>query len=106
MKHKDPYAFRLREAYYSSPDSFYRGQRIRSKIDYLQVHPGQLTRENLEALMLGPVRERLRRRDLRPEVFLVRSFRLNELVGRSDVVQLVSEAAEPMLNYFTFALDL
>jgi hypothetical protein len=106
MKHKEPYAFRLREAYYSSPDSFYRGQRIRSKIDYLQVHPGQLTRGNLETLILQPVRERLQRRDLRPEVFLVRSFRLNELVGKSDVVELVSKAAEPMLNYFTFALHL
>ncbi len=106
MKHKDPYAFRLREAYYSRPDSFYRGQRIGSKFDYLEVHPGQLTLENLESLILRPVRERLQRRDLRPEVFLVRRFRLNELVGRSDVVEIVSKAAEPMLNYFTFALHL
>jgi hypothetical protein len=99
-----PVVIRLREAYFHNPASSYKGQRIDRKVDYLEVHPSVLTSDNLETLILDPVRTRLKYNHLRPEVFLLRHFGLSEVIGNSSVVQDVSYAAELMLDYFNFAL--
>jgi hypothetical protein len=106
MKRKAPYVIRLREAYYRNPQSPYKGQRISEAIDYLEIHPRVVTMENLWKLIIEPVEARLARPELRPEIFLVRRFPLSELVGNSEVVSLVASAAEPMLRYLEFALEL
>jgi hypothetical protein len=105
MKSKSPYFIRLREAYYHNPDSSYKGQRIGTAVDYLEIHPKVVTIENLKNLIVDPVEVRLSKRQLRPEIFLVRKFKLSELVGNSEVVDMVASAAAPMLSYLEFALD-
>ena len=102
---EEPYAIRLREAYFHDPNSSYKGQRIDRKVDYLEVHPKLIAIDNVKELILDPLKERLRYRHLRPEIFLFRHFRLSEVVGNSKIVQDVAHAAESMLGYFTFALD-
>ncbi len=106
FERSDPYKLRLREAYYHNARSSYKGQRISGRTDFLEVHPHLLTSENVARFIIEPVRHRLEDPSLRPEVFLVRHFALNELVGRADVVDFVAEAARPMLPYLAFALDL
>jgi hypothetical protein len=106
MKAKHPYFIRLREAYYYDPHSPYKGQRISGRTDFLQIHPQVVSAENLSQLIIEPVEQRLTDPKLRPEIFLVRHFRLSELVGKSQVVDLVSSAAESMLDYLDFAIDL
>jgi hypothetical protein len=101
-----PYSIRLREAYYHDPQSSYKGQRISDKVDYLEIHPRVLTEANVSTLVIEPIRARLENPALRPEVFLVRHFRLSELVGNTGVVELVATAAGSMLGYLQFALDL
>lgn len=101
---KAPYLFRLREAYYHDPLSSYKGQRIAEKVDFLEVHPRIITAGNVEELIVQPIKARLSEPNRRPEAFLVRDFRLSELVGNSEVVSMVSSAAEPMLDYLEFAL--
>jgi hypothetical protein len=100
------YHFRLREAMYSDPDSSYKGQRIDSWLDYLQIHPSVLNKSNLGTLVVDPIRRRLQLSELRPELFLVRHFSLSELVGNSNIVSDVAAAAKPMLPYLRFALTL
>ncbi|MHB8843995.1 MAG: hypothetical protein ACYC7L_04540 [Nitrospirota bacterium] len=105
MKRKSPYFIRLREAYYHDPDSRYKGQRIGSAVDYLEIHPQAVTINNFDKLIIEPVAARLNKHELRPEIFLVRKFKLSELVGNSKVVDMVVSAAAPMLKYLEFALD-
>lgn len=95
---------RLREAYYSNPGSSYKGQRISHFVDYLEIHPSFIDRHNVSALIVEPIMERLRKGNSRPEIFLVRDFRLGELLGRNDVVQYVADAAGKMVRYLKFAL--
>jgi len=106
MKGSEPYLIRLREAHYKDPHSPYKGQRIGRFLDFLQVHPSIATANNIRQLIVEPMKERLRRRDLRPELFVIREFPLSQLVGNRDVVRLVASAALKMLKYVRFALDL
>lgn len=101
-----PYFIRLREAYYKDPDSPYKGQRIGRVRDFMVMHPGVITADNVNQLLVHPVKERLERSNLRPEVFVIRQFDLSELIGQRDVVERVAEAAERMLPYLSFALNL
>jgi hypothetical protein len=105
IRKDEPFVVRLREAHYQDPASSYKGQRIGRKVDYLEVHPRVLTTENVRQLIVEPTRRRLSKRNLRPEIFLVRHFQLSEVVGNSRVVETVAQAAESMLGYFQFALD-
>jgi hypothetical protein len=100
MKRRDPYVIR------HDPESSYKGQRISHFVDFLEIHPRVITANNVQQLVIEPVEVRLRRRDLRPEIFLVRNFNLSELVGNSKVVNTVAAAATPMLRYLDFALRL
>lgn len=102
---KEPYRIRLREARYANPDSSYKGQRISSRLDYLEVHPAVLNADNIQPLLIEPVLKRLKEKTLRPEIFLVRNFSLSELLGKTDTVALVTDAAKSMLPYVKFALD-
>ncbi len=106
MKRRDPYVIRLREAYYHDPKSPYKGQRISQAVDFIELHPRVVTVENLWKLIVEPMEVRLADPRLRPEMFLVRSFGISELVGDSDVVTRLASAAAPMLRYLDFALDL
>ncbi len=105
IKRREPFLIRLREAYFHNPEGFYKGQRIGARVDYLQVHPSVLNEQNLSHFIIEPIKQRLSYRHLRPEIFLVRHFRLSEVVGKSTVVATVANAAESMLGYFAFALD-
>ena len=101
----EPYAIRLREAYFHDPESAYKGRRIGRRADYLEVLPEILNRDNLHNFIIEPVAGRLNSQQLRPEICLVRRFGLTECVGNSNVVAMVASAAEPMLDYLEFALD-
>jgi hypothetical protein len=101
----DPFVVRLREAYYKDPHSPYKGQRIGRMVDFLNIHPRVLTAENVPQFIVDPIRQRFSMKNLRPEIFLIRHFQLSEVVGNSDVVAQVSDAAEQMLGYLNFALD-
>lgn len=98
------FAVRLREAYYANPKSSYKGQRIGRIRDFLEVHPREITPENLQTLVLDPIEQRFQARNLRPELFLVRYFTLKEVIGSKDVAALVARAAERMLPFLIFAL--
>lgn len=105
IRKDEPFIVRLREAHYKDPASSYKGQRIGRRVDHLEVHPRVLTTENVRQLIVEPTRQRLSKRNLRPEISLVRHFQLSEVVGNSRVVETVSQAAECMLEYFQFALE-
>jgi hypothetical protein len=102
----EQFLLRLREAYYFDPDSPYKGQRIQSYMDYLEFHPTFLKVENVRDLVSRPIQDRLGRKDLRPEIFLTRDFRLSEVVGESKIVEIVAAAAAKMIPYLKFALEL
>lgn len=104
ISQRDPFLIRLREAYYSNPRSSYKGQRISHFVDYLEIHPSFIDQHNINALIVEPIIKRLESDNSRPEIFLVRDFRLAELLGRNDVVQHVASAAEKMIRYLKFAL--
>lgn len=99
----EPFMLRLREARYRDPNSPYKGQSIKSTLDYLQCHSRAVTSENVRSLVVDPVRKRLDAVDLRPEIFFIRQFRLSELVGETDVVRKVARAAIAMLPYVEYA---
>lgn len=101
---KDPFLIRLREAYYAHPSSPYKGQQARRLRDIIEVHPSFLNEKNVESLIVDPVSKRLRRKNLRPELFLVRKFHPSELLSNPDAVHRVAEAAEKMVPYLQFAL--
>ncbi len=106
MKRKESYIIRLREAYYHDPSSPYKGQRISKGVDFMEIHPRAVKKDNLAKIITEPLEEHLRMHQLRPEIFLVRNFRLSEMVGNSDVVNMVASAAAPMMKYLDFALKL
>jgi hypothetical protein len=105
IRRDEPFVLRLREAYFRDPTSTYKGQRIGRVVDYMVIHPRVLTLSNMSQLVVEPTRKRLANPKLRPEIFLVRHFPLSEVVGNSRVVETVANAAERMLGYFQFALD-
>ena len=98
------FVVRLREAYYTDPKSSYKGRRIARTRDFLEVHPRKITATNLETLVLAPFAERLIARNFRAELFLVRYFTLEEVVGSENFAGLVASAAEKMLPFLEFAL--
>lgn len=99
----EPFVIRLREAHYLNPRSHYKGQRIKHTVDYLQCHSRVITAKNVRSLVVDQVRARLEENRFRPEIFFIRNFRLSELVGESDVVPKVAQAAVSMLPYVEFA---
>ncbi len=101
---REPFVIRLREAYYADPKSSYKGQRIDSWLDFVEVHPSFVTNENIHTVLIEPVAQRLKMKALRPEVFLVRNFALSELMGKSDAVEQVAAAAKKMVPYLRWAL--
>lgn len=102
---KEPFRIRLREARYANPGSSYKGQRISSRLDYLEVHPAILNADNIHQFLVEPITKRLKEKKLRPEIFLVRSFGISELLGEAETIELVADAAESMLPYVKYALD-
>lgn len=99
----EPYLIRLRESHYKDPTSHYKGRSIGRRIDFLLVHPRTVNEQNLATLILEPLRMRLRKKDRRPEMFLVRHFPLDEVVGNAAIVDAVAAAADKMLGYMKFA---
>lgn len=106
LKRDKSYHIRLRESFYRNPSSPYKGRAIDRSVDYLEIHPSVVRPGNLHQLIIEPIEARLRRSELRPEIFVVRNFRLSELVGKNDVVDLIASAAEDMYPYLDYASEL
>lgn len=102
---RDPFVIRLREAYYANPESHYKGQRVKSWLDYAEVHPSFINEQNIKQVLIEPVAKRLKKNNLRPEIFLVRHFSLSELLGKTDAVAHVASAAKQMVPYLRWALS-
>lgn len=101
---RERFYIRLREAYYANPRSTYKGRNIGNVRDFLEVHPRELTRGNLDLLVCDPIEARRFKPRFRAELFLVRYFDLGEVVGAEGVAHMVAEAAEMMLPFLKFAL--
>jgi hypothetical protein len=106
LRRNKAYHIRLREAFYRNPSSPYKGQVVNRAVDYLEIHPSIVDLGNLGQMITEPIERRLRRTDLRPEMFVIRNFQLSELVGKTNVVNLVASAANDMGAYLQFASEL